>query len=170
MVSVGVEVERITRVKVSVNVEHSQLLESLQTIAEAVADRIDGKQTETTYGAQAMSSVYEKVQRIVAVVGSDKLEAGERILLASAISSAVVAEIIHVASVDGSDASRAAVKADVDRVVAEFLTPVDLPGVPNMMEPFVDMAIATGIRAAVDAAFGQAAEMRNRINEVLKAA
>lgn len=115
--------------------------------------------------------VYEKAKKLHTLFKADHVASNaEQAAYGTLIGITIAADVIHAASADGSDESRTKVIADVDRVVAEFLTPIDLPWVHNALEPFADMGIASGIRTFVEQVFSWSAERRERLAEILKAA
>lgn len=115
----------------------------------------------------AKKSAYELLSEGLVIVKKQDINPAQKAMLGGLVLLHMVAEIVETLSRDGTDADRAQLKADVIRVFHEQVSPLDIPGLPNIVEPFIDNAIETGVASGLDIVLAKLADVRAEINKVL---
>lgn len=112
-------------------------------------------------------TAYELLNEGIVLAKKQDLPAGQKALFVSLVFVHMTAEIVEALSRCGTDEDRAQLKADVLKVVHEHVTPLDIPGLPNIIEPYIDNALETGVGAGLDVAFAKLSEIKVEIDKIL---
>jgi hypothetical protein len=110
-----------------------------------------------------MSTVREKIERVVKAFQA-KPGLGALVLVGA------VADVLSAYSVSGTDAERAQYAQEGKDAWREFVTPIDIRGVPNSFEPMVDALIESAVSSTIDAGLVKLAEFRAEVDAIVQAA
>ena len=116
-----------------------------------------------------MATVREIVERAVKVLEAEGDEAKNNIRGALMILSAFCRGV-EICSVRGTAEERAGLKADALSAYRDFIAPLDLPGVPNWVEPMLDSYLEGAIAAGIESGFARLDYMQSEIDRIVSEA
>lgn len=112
------------------------------------------------------STVREIVERAVKVFQAEGDEVKNNIRGSLMVLSAF-ARGVEICSVRGTAEERAWLKADALSAYRDFIAPLDLPGVPNFIEPVLDSYLEGAIAAGIEAGFARLDYMQTEIDRII---
>lgn len=116
-------------------------------------------------------SAYDLTKDALGILNSklDGVSTSTRVFFSGLVIVHVACHVFESLSRDGTAEDRAKLKADMIRAYHDFVAPLDIPGIPNYIEPLLDNAIETGIGATADALMEKVLEVHAAIDVLLKA-
>lgn len=117
-----------------------------------------------------MSKAYDLFNEGMKILKSKTANVSDarKLLLGALVLLHMAAHIYESVSRDGTDEERANLRADVLRVFRELCTEIDLPGVPDFIEPLVDNVLEAALLKGMDTLHDQINEIHDEINALLK--
>lgn len=110
---------------------------------------------------------YEYLQEALAVANNEALPAATKALFVGSLILQVAARMIVNLGRDATPVEKLAVKDALLRVYREQIVPIDIPGLPAFIEPYIDSAGEAALAAGVDVLLSRLASMQEEIDRIL---
>lgn len=113
------------------------------------------------------TTVREIVERAVKVMQTEGDDATKNNIRGTLMILSAFARAVEICSKRGTPEERQSLKADALSAYRDFIAPLDLPGVPNYLEPLLDSYLEGAIGAGIEAGFSRLDFMQGEIDKIV---
>lgn len=116
-----------------------------------------------------MSKAYDLFEQGLKILKSktEGVSDARKAILGSLVLLHMAAHVYETVSRDGTDQDRADLRADILKAFRELCSEIDLPGVPDFIEPLVDNVLEAALLKGMDSLHDQINEIHAEIAELL---